>query len=237
MTTSSFKNFSLLFLVLSLFSLKLTAQENFVGYINPAISLNIKNETPWSYSFGIAQRDIVYTDIENFNDFKEELNFQEQFVELNHSTTRKVGLYGKVSAGIRYRFIKTFTGEQNETRFMQQYVHSKSLNRIKLAHRFRLAQRIREINTFRTRYRFSVEVPLNGERTDVNEFLLVTTLEGVWEFGEEEIPNFGFRYSNYFGYRIFDNTVVNFGLEYRYRDFTQNPYTQLFLISALKISL
>ncbi|MDR6299473.1 DUF2490 domain-containing protein [Mesonia maritima] len=231
------KKFRFLFFFLILLFGKLSAQENFNGFINPAISVSIKNETPWSYTFGIARRDIVFTDIENKRNFSEEVKFEGQFLELNHFTSRKVGFYGKVSAGIRYRFIETFTGKQNETRFIEQYAYGKKLNRFKIAHRLRLAQRFREKTTFRTRYRFSVEFPLNGDNVDAKEFLLVTSAEGVWEFGKDELPNFGVRYSNYIGYKIFDNAVINLGLEYRYRNFTQNPYTQLFLISALKVSL
>ncbi len=227
MTTSFFKN-ALLCLFLLLFFTS-HAQKNFTGLINPIVSVNIQNETPWSYSFGVSNRDIVY--------HNENSDFEPLFLEFSHYTSRQIGFNSKVSAGVRYRINRLFEDEQNETRLVEQYAYAKKYERIKIAHRLRLAQRLREKTTFRTRYRFAFEIPLKGNRVDAKELGLVTSLEGVWEFGKEEIPNFGVRYSNYLGYRILANTIFNFGFEYRYRNFTQNPYTQLFLVSALKISL
>ena len=231
--------FRILLFFLILVCGKLSAQENFTGYINPEVSLKLNNETPWSYQFGIAQRDIVYYDIEDRRNFREEIKFQGQFIELNHYTSRSVGKYGKITGGVRYRFIEIYTKKHNEIRFSEQYTHTHNLKKFALAHRLRLAQRFRGKNTFRTRYRFSFIVPLNPQLQTKNhkKLNLATTVEGVWEFGKEETPNYGIRYSNYLNYAIFKDTSINFGLEYRYRDFTRNPYTQIFLVSALKVSL
>lgn len=225
---TSFSRYVLLCIVLLITSIT-SAQENFSGLINPSVSVNIKNETPWSYSFGISNRDIIYQNTQN--------DFQPLFLEFSHYTSRQIGFNSKISAGLRYRINRLFEDEKNETRLIEQYAFAKKYEKIKIAHRLRLAQRLREKTTFRTRYRFLVEIPLNGNRIDAKELGLVTSLEGVWEFGSKETPNFGVRYSNYLGYRILQNTILNLGFEYRYRDFTQNPYTQLFLVSALKISL
>ncbi|MBW2960452.1 DUF2490 domain-containing protein [Mesonia aestuariivivens] len=231
------KKFRYLFFFLILLFGKLSAQENFIGYINPAISLTLKNESPWSYTFGIAQRNIVYTDLENSSNFKKETKFQGQFLELNHTTSRRIGVHGKFTAGIKYRFIEIFTQKHNETRINEQYSYSKKYEHFSIAHRIRLAQRFRNYTTYRTRYRFSFQVPLAPKEASSNQLDLVTSLEGVWEMGKIETPNFGVRYSNYLKCRIYKNTELNFGLEYRYRNFTQNPYTQLFLISSLKITM
>jgi len=224
-------------LLLSVFFLFISytgySQTNFTGYINPEISINISNESPWSHSFGIAQRDVVYTDYENINDFNKELDFQYKFLELNHYTSRQIGFHSKLSAGIRYRF----EDGKNETRIIEQYAYSKKIGRIKIAHRLRLAQRYREIATFRTRYRFSVEFPLQGDKVNPKEFSLVTSTEAVWEMGKKERPNLGQRFAAQINYRLFENTRLNLGLEYRHRDYTHSPYVEVFLLSGLKISL
>jgi len=211
--------------------------QNFTGLLNPEASLTIKNESPWSYSFGTAYRNSIYSHIETDSELNKKLKFNGQFLEFNHYTNLQVASNHKFSAGIRYRFIETFTGKENETRFIEQYTYSKKYEGFKIAHRIRLAQRLREKTTFRTRYRFSVTVPLSGENVDSKKISLVNSAEGVWEFGSDEIANFGVRYSTYFGFEIFENTNFNLGLEYRYRNFTQDPYTQLFLVSSLKISI
>jgi len=223
------KNIVFVFLLLLPF---LGQSQNFTGLLNPEASLTIKNESPWSYTFGTAYRNSLYSHIENYNELNNKLKFNGQFLEFNHYTNLQVASNHKFSAGVRYRFIETFTGKHNETRFVEQYSYSKKYEGFKIAHRIRLAQRLREKTTFRTRYRFSVELPLSGKNMS-----LVNSAEGVWEFGSDEIANFGVRYSSYFAFKIFENTSFNLGLEYRYRNFTKDPYTQLFLVSNLKISI
>ncbi|SHJ21122.1 Protein of unknown function [Mesonia phycicola] len=231
-------SFSKYILFIFLFLITFTSSsQDFTALINPAVSVTIKNETPWSYTFGTAYRSNIYQHTAEENLDNKKLKINSQFTEFNHSTTRKIGFNSKLSAGIKYRFVETYTGKKDETRFIEQYAYTKKYEKFKLVHRVRFVQRFRERTTLRGRYRLLAELPLNGNRVDAKELSLVGTIEGVWEFGKEEVPNYGFRYSNYLGYRITNNTVLNLGVEYRYRNFTKDAYTQLFLISALKISI
>jgi len=213
------------------------SQTNFRGYINPEVTLSIKTETPWSYSFGISQKNFVYTDYENKNDANNKHGFVGEYLELNHYTNRKVGAHGKVSAGIRYRFKHIFTEKQDETRLVQQYAYSNNVNRSKMEHRVRFSQRFRERTSFRTRYRFKMEFPLRGEEATTKELSLVASTEAVLEFGKNEKPSLGQRASTQISYELFKNTRLDLGLEYRYRAYNIKPYVELNLISAVKISI
>lgn len=226
------RNLRPVFLVLLLFigCLTLNAQNDFTGLINPAFSLKIKTETSWSYTFGIANRDVVYQ--------LEKFDFEEKFLELNHYTHYKISENHKVGAGIRYRFteLRSFKTRNNETRLVEEYTFSHGKGKVEFAHRFRLSQRFRSIFTQRIRYRFSAKFPLNvsdsGNRTTLN-----ASLEPVWEFGPEQKPNFNQRVSTTIKFPLAQKLFVNLGLEYQYRNYTQNPYHQLYFLSSFKLTL
>lgn len=211
------------------------SQDNFSGFINPEVSLSIKTETPWSYSFGISKKDLAYSNYENRGRFKNKFNLEGEYIELNHYTNRKIGKHGKISAGIRYRFKETFTGKKDETRLVQQYAYSKYVHRNKIDHRIRISQRFRERTSFRTRYRFKMEFPLRKEDTIRNALSLISSTEAILEFGKNEKPTLRQRVSSQISYEIFKNMYLDLGLEFRYREYNIKPNVELNLISALKI--
>ncbi|MDT0294152.1 DUF2490 domain-containing protein [Mesonia ostreae] len=213
------------------------SQDNFSGFIHPEVSLSIKTESPWSYSFGISKKDLAYSNYENRGRFKNKFKFEGEYIELSHYTNRKIGTQGKVSAGIRYRFKETFTGKKDETRLVQQYAYSKYINRNKIEHRVRISQRFRERTSFRARYRFKMEFPLQKVDTTRNELSLITSTEAVLEFGKKEKPTLRQRFSAQVSYELFKNTWLDLGLEYRYREYNIKPNVELNLISAVKISI
>lgn len=208
----------------------LNAQHDFTGLINPSFSLKLKTETPWSYTFGIANRDVVYQN--------EEFDFQEKFIELNHYTHYKISEKHKIGAGIRYRFteLRSFKTKNNETRLVEEYTFSHHSEKVKFAHRFRLSQRFRSIFTQRVRYRFSTEFPLSANDSG-NETALKASLEPVWEFGPEQKPNLNQRLSTAISFPLAKNFFTSLGVEYQYRDYTHTPYHQLYFLSSFKLTL
>lgn len=226
------KNLKSVFSVLLLFigCSILNAQNDFTGLINPAFSVKIKTETPWSYTFGIANRDVVYQN--------EKFDFEEKFIELNHYTHYKISEKHKIGAGVRYRFteLRSFKTRNNETRLVEEYTFSHGKEKVKFAHRFRLSQRFRSIFTQRIRYRFSIEFPLNtndlGNKTTIN-----ASLEPVWELGPQQKPNFGQRVSTTIKFPLAKKFFTSLGLEYQYRNYTQNLYHQLYFLSSFKLTL
>lgn len=231
MTTLCIKKTSVLFFIITFICISASAQEDIRMLVNPAVAIKVKNDTPWSYKFSVANRDIIYRN--------NEFDPAGRFLELSHFTNREIGLYGKVSGGVRYRFIEMFPeGSHNELRFVEEYTHSKKVGVYKISHRFRLAQRFKSITVFRGRYRFAVEFPLNGVRTDNHELSMEINTESVWEMAKNFRPTLGQRFTTAFNYSFSKNVNVDFGLEYRYRNYTGKfPFTQLFFLSGLSITL
>ncbi|WP_121666959.1 DUF2490 domain-containing protein [Mesonia aquimarina] len=231
MITLCTKKTSVLFFIIAFICVSASAQEDLRMLINPAVNIKVKNDTPWSYKFGVANREVIYRN----NQFDPAV----RFLEFSHFTSREVGLYGKLSAGVRYRFIEMFPeGFHNELRFIEEYTHSKKVGVYKISHRFRLAQRFKSITVYRGRYRVAVEFPLNGLRTDNRELSMEINTETVWEMANNFRPTLGQRFTTAFDYNFSEAVKVNFGLEYRYRNYTGRfPYTQLFFLSGLSITL
>jgi len=218
----------LIFILLGAQNLK--AQENFSMLIDPDFSVNIDTQSRWSYNFNISNRDLIYDD--------GAYDFEAQHLQLSHFTSYEVGFYSKLSLGVRYRFKEMFEkDDQDEVRIVQQFGHSRKFNLLKIAHRARFEQRLREITTYRTRYRFSVELPLSGQRVDPSEFFIIANTEALFSVGKEEQPKLEQRFSIALGNDIWEKTKATLGLQYRYEDYTGNPGSELFITSEIILSL
>ncbi|MCH4822723.1 DUF2490 domain-containing protein [Gramella lutea] len=227
MTTSSSRLF---YLLAFLFVSTISQSQNFVIQAEPEIAINIDRPNRWSFNFGITNRDLLY--------FDKTSQFRVNFVELSHFTSYEVGFYGKLSLGLRYRFNELFEDRRkDEIRITQQYSRSRKYNALKVAHRFRFEQRIRELTIYRGRYQFSVEYPLNGERIDRNEYFLVMSAEALWSFTKEEKPELGQRFDISLGKDIGGGNKADLGLQYRLEEYNLNSFHGLFLIGGLTISI
>lgn len=228
MITSYFKWLSaVLFCLISGIS---TAQSDFTIYSEPEFSLNLDSPNRWSFNFGIGNRNLMMED--------EQGKFDARHLELSHFTSYEVGFYSKLSLGLRYRFREVFEDSQHdEIRITQQYGRSKKFDLIKIAHRLRFEQRFREETSFRSRYEFSVEFPLNGERVDKNEFFMVTDTEALWSIGKEQKPSFEHRVGISVGNEIFKDTTADVGLEYRLDDYNNHPASELFITAGISLSI
>lgn len=207
----------------------LNAQKDFTGLNNAEFNLNFEKDSLWSFDFEVGNRNILY--------YKEEFDFEALHIEITHITQYKLGDKFKVGGGFRYYTKHLFnTSKQDELRIVQQVSYKKKKNAVSFKHRLRFTQRYRERITLRTRYRYGVAFPLNNQTTK-NPLLLSIQTEAVHEFGKYEKPSLGQRLTSEISFQIFKETELSLGLEYRYRDYTNHPYTQLYFLSGASISL
>ena len=228
MITSSSKHF--LLILLFLISGVSSAQSDLSIYAEPEFSLNLDQPNRWSFNFELGNRNLV---LEN-----EKGIFEARHLELSHFTSYEIGFYSKLSLGLRYRFRELFDdSQQDEVRITQQYGRSRKYDLLKLAHRVRFEQRLREETSFRSRYEFSLEFPLNGTRIDRYEFFMVLNTEALWSIGKAQKPSFEQRIGFAIGNEIFQNTKADLGLEYRLDDYTNETASEIFITTGVTISI
>ena len=201
------------------------AQEAFRGLAEHALSLKLEQDSVWVHEFGISNRNLIYRN--------QRFGVQAEFLELSHATGRKLSSRSLLELGLRYRF-ENGSGN-NEVRLSQQFTYTKPGKNVEIEHRFRFSQRFQEQTSFRARYRFAAILPLR--EPSINKMNVKLTAEAVWEFGKDQLASYDQRYSAVFDYTIVENMDINFGVEYRWRDFTQSPYHQAFLLTGLEFSL
>ncbi|QYA25126.1 DUF2490 domain-containing protein [Gramella sp. MT6] len=227
--TTSFSKLFLSFLLL-LFANNIAAQDNFSSFLEPDISINLDRPNRWSFNFGLANRNGVYSG--------QETEFDTEFIELSHFSSYEVGFYGKLSLGIRYRFNEMFNERaHDEIRITQQYSRSRNYNALKIAHRFRFEQRLRSNTIYRTRYQFSVQIPLNGERVDQKEFFVKADTEALYNFSKANKPGLSHRFGLALGRELNESITADFGTEYRLDDYNLDPAHELFFVLGLTLSI
>ncbi|MCP9199539.1 DUF2490 domain-containing protein [Gramella sp. GC03-9] len=227
MTTSFFRT-GLLVLFMTL---GFQAQsQNFSSFLEPDVSLNLDRPNRWSFNFGIANRNLIHSEGETL--------FDARFLELSHFTSYEVGFYGKLSLGVRYRFNELLEDNSaDEIRLTEQYSRSRKYNALKVAQRFRFEQRFRATTSYRTRYQFTLELPLSGERLDQNEFFLVGNTEALLSFGSDRKPGLEQRIGLSLGRELAKGTKLDMGTEYRLANYNQITRHELFFYTGLNISL
>lgn len=228
--TISYIKASSLFVLIFFCSIDVKAQEDFSVFVQPEFSVNIDTQKRWSFNFATANRNLVY--------MEEKTDFRAKFIEIIHFTGYEIGFHSKLSLGARYRFREIFEEVvTDEIRLSQQYAYSRKFNILKVAHRLTQEERFRENTSFRTRYEFSLEVPLKGERVDPQEFYLIGDTEALWSYGNYRKPSFEHRVGLFLGNNIMKNTKARLGLEYRLDDYTNDPASELFIYTAVSVSL
>ncbi len=223
-----FTKYSLLFVFL-LFPVLVVAQKDFTGLSEVEANVNFETDSIWTFDFDFVRRDVLYG--------QERFEIQGQHYEITQVTQLKIGNGFKVGAGLRYYTKNLFNDEkQNELRVLQQLSYKNKSGVMSFKHRFRFSQRYRERLTLRTRYRFGVEFPLNGKMAQKPLSLAIQT-EAVYEFGKYEKPSLGQRLTSKIGFNVFENTTADAGFEYRYRDYTDKPYSQLYFLMGFSVNL
>lgn len=196
--------------------------------LNPVFAIDFKPETRWSFFFVFANEDLIYKDDQRI--------FISKHISLSPFVNYLVASNSLLGVGIEYKFRNIFNEKlNNEIQIFQQYLVFKKHINSKTDHRFRFEEHLKEENSYRIRYRFSMELPLG--RSHKNFIFLIVNSEALWTISKNILPTFDVYTGSSIIYVISNNMRVTFGLQYRYENYTHNPYRRLFLQSGMFLSL
>lgn len=209
----------------------LSGQNNLTAYLQPQIALNYDVRQGYSHNFSLEQRNYVYDD----ND----LQLKTRQLDVAHFSNLKIRDNQSLAFGILYRFRENFEPDRNnELRLTQQYNITFKPRIARFGHRFRSEQRITStLTTHRFRYRFAIDLPLNGEQLDVGEAYLVGSTESLLSVARGQGPEYDQRITGTIGWLLNEKTKLQFGLEYRAENYVQETENVLFLHVNLIFSL
>ena len=227
MNTSCIK--LLLFVILSV---------NFFGYgqndfemlHENAFSLRHSFSKNYNANFELSSRAFAYTD--------EDFVYNLQQLQISHFSTFKLDLKQSLALGLLYRNREAFEDSSNEIRLTQQY-NLKSISRtFRLGHRFRSEQRFyNDFTAFRFRYRFAIDVPLQGLKLDVGETYLILTNEGLLSTAKNAKPEIGYRISPSIGLQASNDLTIEFGIELRLSELNINTRESIFFNTSVDLRL
>lgn len=222
----------IIFLFLGLFYLKtLGAQENLTGYFQPQVALNYKVADNYKHNFSLSKRSFVFED--------ESSLFKIRQVDFVHFSNLKIKDNQSIALGIQYRFRENFeSDDQNELRLTQQYNITFKPRTLRYGHRFRSEQRLTsDLTLHRFRYRFTVDLPLQGEQLDIGEAYFVGNLETLLSVAKGTLPEYDQRFTANLGWLLAKKTKLQTGLEYRFEDFTHKTSNVFFILTSLILAL
>ena len=139
--------------------------------------------------------------------------------------------------GVQYRFEENFIDfEENEFRILQEYNWSNLNSTTTLDHRFRNEQRFYSSTTkYRFRYEIGLSIPLGN--TDKKNTSFKTEAETLFEIAKTQKPEYEQRFSTLLEWQFQPKTNLEFGLQYRLANYTQNLGHELFLVTSLNVIL
>tara|TARA_R110002049_G_scaffold37208_1_gene117503 strand:+ start:68058 stop:68738 length:681 start_codon:yes stop_codon:yes gene_type:complete len=219
----SIKNLTSLFFIF--ISYQAFSQHDFDALGESAFAINHKVSKNYTVSFSLRSRYFLYRNAK--------FQFEQQQVDLFHFSTFKLNDSYKLSAGVYYRNRDFFDTGSDELRFMQQFIYTKQLKKLRFRHRFRAEQRILDSQTiFRQRYRFAIDCPLKGETLDVGEPFIFNALEGLCSLSKVSAPEIDARATTKIGWQISRNLKLQTGLEYRLEAFNLVAKNYLFVLTS-----
>jgi len=229
MTTSFIKG--LFFVAVILWFNTTRAQEDYIVYLQPHISLNYKVASYYHHNFSLSSRNFIFQ--------KENLQFQGRHLDLSHFSTFKTGVGTSLSAGLLYRFRETFDSSgDNEIRFAQQLNITTNPFTLRYGHRIRIEQRIMPTRTtHRFRYRFALDLPLAGEKVDLKEAYLILNTEALLSAASGMRPQLDQRISAIIGWLLTEQLQLQSGVEQRWENYTGQTQPVFFLTSSFIFSL
>lgn len=135
--------------------------------------------------------------------------------------------------GLGYLIRRSDQGGTFLHRSIQQFSTSGSLGSLLLAHRFRTDQtfELEKPVKYRLRYRLSLEVPLNGQQVDAEEFYLKFNNEYLGAL-QDGIGNFEIRLLTGLGYNISEKDQIELGLDYRAESLVQDNTEHLLWLTV-----
>ncbi len=217
----SFYSRFLLFLIPTLASAQLVDEV----LAQPTVNISWQSNSRWSFNSAIAQRTLIIENVDALH------------LQISQFAQYEIGFYSQLGAGVMYREILE-QGAPEELRTSQQFVHTRTYNALKLAHRLRWDQRWRDdFLTHRWRYRLSGSIPLNGAVTDPSEFYLTGGIETLFIAEANRRPAYDQRISAGIGRKLGSSYKLQFTAQYRWEDFTTTSERLLFLNLSLYYSL
>lgn len=188
-----------------------------------------------SYSWKSSDRLGFNTKLSIFNSLRD-IGKEEalQYAESQFSFSYGVSTRTKIGGGYYYRLSTPLVdGYQYEHRFLQQIGFISFIGDRRLAHRFRVEQRVRSSSyQNRLRYRLSYDFPLQGEELDPGERYLILKDEMMTAFNKDEADAEN-RASLGMGWYFNSKQKFELDLQYRTLDiFSDGGVNHLFLIST-----
>ena len=211
--------------------LQVSAQKKFTGYFEPSFALNYEVTTNYSHNFSLTNRTYFFNE--------EAYVFKARQLDFSHFSNLKVSGKKSMSFGIQYRFRTNFEPDkENELRLIQQYNFTTKTSIIRFGHRFRSEQRIQpSLTIFRFRYRFAMDLPLQGEKLDLGEAYLIASTESLLSASSANKPSYDQRFSTQLGFKLSEAYKLQMGIEYRTENFNNHLEQVFFLNSAFILTL
>jgi len=166
------------------------------------------------------------------------LKYTQQQLDFYHFSKFKIDQLHNISLGVYYRTRDPFDSGSDELRFTQQFSIKPQKHLAQFSHRFRAEQRVLDTKTiFRQRYRFSVNVPLNGDELDIGEAYFVAALEGLQSLSENQKPELDERTTAQIGWQLTDDLKFQAGLEHRGEALNIESKHYLFLLTEAVLKI
>jgi hypothetical protein len=206
------------------------AQKDFATLGESELAINTSVSDNYKINFGLRTRYFLYQN--------SEFQLQTRQIDLVHFSTLKLNYNHDVSIGVQYRNRTIFDDTPDELRITQQLNHTKQGFGIRFGHRFRTEQRILPSKTiFRQRYRFAIDLPLNGEKLNIGEPYLVASMELLLSLSSLDKPEIDHRTTTQIGWQISEDMKFQTGLEYRFEAFNINTEYRLFILTSAIIKI
>ena len=202
------------------------AQDDFEGLGETSFALNHKVNSDYKINFSVRSRYFLYQD-DNFN-------FENRQLDFVHFSSFNLDYNHSISLGVQYRIRESIDGGSNELRLTQQFNYTKNNGALRFGHRVRSEQRILEAFTIlRSRYRFTLDFPLEGEKLDIGELYLITSMEALLSNNKAAKPELDHRTTSHIGWLISEYLKLQLGLEYRFEAFNINTEEKLFVLTSV----
>ena len=203
----------------------LFSQSDFEGLGETSFAINTDINNNYKVNFAIRSRYYLYQE-DNFS-------FENRQLDFVHFSTLNLDYNHSVSFGIQYRIRESIDGGSNELRLTQQFNYTKKNEALRFGHRIRFEQRILEdLTILRSRYRFALDFPLNGEKLDIGEAYFVGSIEALLSNSKNEQPELDHRTTTQFGWLVSEKLKLQFGMEYRFEAFNLSSDQKLFLLTS-----
>lgn len=197
-----------------------SAQQNKIFFtgIFPEISLTKRISPQYKLNFKVENQEILF---DNRDSEIDNPQFTHYRTDLMMFLNRDIRPGVSIAGGLFHRI----QDNENANRIIQQLAVLKRMRNLRINHRFRTDQTFTKNDDFefRFRYRFTLEIPLEGAEIDPKEFYMVISNEPIFSFkGDEfEIEN---RAVVALGKLYNQKEKLEWGIDYRTDGFIQEGF-------------